>query len=156
MSDISGKKELKNSLKNNRHKQYKDMELTTELKKRIAKNNYYSEENFIKDAQTYIEAIKQNRVIVSVANVSKSGMSRKLKVLAYEPNKETNAGYYRQFLSMFEALGYKVKDYSFTVNGCGMDMIFHTNYSAMHTFKNIGLITKEECEILAQKTPQTI
>jgi len=57
---------------------------------------------------------------------------------------------------MFEALGYKFKDYAFTVHGCGMDMIFHTNYSTMHTFKRMGIITNEECEILSQQTPTTI
>jgi len=130
--------------------------LSKDIQKAIAKNTYYSEENFIKDAEQYIQAIREGRVIVSVVSVAKSGMSRRLKVLAYQKHKESETGYYRQFLSMFEALGYKVKDYSFTVNGCGMDMIFHTNYSAMHTFKNIGLISKEECEILSQQTPTNI
>jgi len=130
--------------------------LSKELKKQIAKNTYYSEENFIKDAKTYIQAIKENRVIVSVYSVAPSGMSRKLKFLSFEKHENENNGYYRQYLSMFEALGYKVKDYAFTVNGCGMDMIFHTNYSAMHTFLNIGLIDKSKCDILSQKTPTSI
>lgn len=130
--------------------------LSNEVKKAITKNQYYSEENFISDANQYIDAIKEGRVIVSVVSVSKSGMSRKLKVLAFQQSKEAKQGYYRQFNSMFEALGYKIKDYSFTVNGCGMDMIFHTNYSAMHDFKRMGIITDEECNILSQQTPTNI
>ena len=130
--------------------------LSNEVKKVIAKNEYYSEESFVSDAKQYIEAIKEGRVIVSVVSVSKSGMSRKLKVLAYQKHKDNNTGYYRQFNSMFEALGYKIKNYSFTVHGCGMDMIFHTNYSAMHSFKSMGIITKEECDVLCQMTPTHI
>lgn len=130
--------------------------LSNEVKKAISKNQYYSEENFISDANQYIDAIKEGRVIVSVVSVSKSGMSRKLKVLAFQKHKDNSTGYYRQFNSMFEALGHKIKDYAFTVNGCGMDMIFHTNYSAMHDFKRMAIITKEECEKLCQQTPTNI
>lgn len=130
--------------------------LSKEVLKAISKNTYYSEEQFISDAKQYIEAIKEGRVIVSVVSVSKSGMSRKLKVLAYQKNDNNDRGYYRQFNSMFEALGYKFKDYAFTVNGCGMDMIFHTNYTAIHAFKRMGIITDEECKTLSQQTPSNI
>lgn len=130
--------------------------LSNDVKKLIAKNTYYSEEQFISDAKQYIEAIKEGRVIVSVVSVSKSGMSRRLKVLAYQRNDNNDKGYYRQFNSMFEALGYKFKDYAFTVNGCGMDMIFHTNYSAMHAFNRMGIITDKECDNLSQQTPTSI
>jgi hypothetical protein len=130
--------------------------LSNEVKKAIAKNTYYSEDNFINDAKRYIEAIKEGRVIVSVVSVAKSGMSRRLKVLAYQKHKDSERGYYRQFNAMFEALGYKIKDYAFTVNGCGMDMIFHTNYSAMHSFKFMGIITDKDCDYLAQQTPTNI
>lgn len=130
--------------------------LSNDVKKLIAKNTYYSEEQFISDAKQYIEAIKEGRVIVNIVSVSKSGMSRKLKVLAYQKNDNNDKGYYRQFNSMFEALGYKFKDYAFTVNGCGMDMIFHTNYTTMHAFKRMGIITDKDCDNLSQQTPTNI
>lgn len=130
--------------------------LSKEVLKAIEKNNYYTEAHFILDAKQYIEAIKEGRVIVSVVSVAKSGMSRRLKVLAYQKNKDSDKGYYRQFNSMFEALGYKIKDYAFTVNGCGMDMIFHTNYSVMHAFARMGIITVEDCNWLCQQTPNNI
>lgn len=130
--------------------------LSNEVKKAIAQNEFYSEESFISDAKQYIEAIKEGKVIVSVVSVSKSGMSRKLKVLSFNPYKNSTGGHYRQYNAMFKALGYKFKDYAFIVNGCGMDMIFHTNYTTMHAFKNMGIITREECEDLAQMTPTNI
>lgn len=132
------------------------MELSKEIQKRIDNNRYYSKDQFESDAKQYIEAIKENRVIVAITSVARSGMSRKMKFLAFEKNKDNNRGYYRQFNSMFEALGFKVKDYELNISGCGMDMVFHTNYTTMHIFERAGIITKEEREHLAQQTPTTI
>ena len=77
-----------------------------------------------------------------------------MKFLAFQKTGER--GYYRQFNSMFEALGFKVKDYCLNIGGCGMDMIFHVNYTAMHYFKGMGFITDSECSNLAQQTPTNI
>lgn len=131
--------------------------LSKEVLKAITNNSYYDEGLFLSDAKSWIKAIKEGRVVCSVVSVSRTGMSRKLKFLSYELNlTKGEKGYYRQFNSMLECLGYKVKDYSITVNGCGMDMIFNTNYNIMHAFKHMGIITKEECSVLSQSTPTTI
>jgi len=130
--------------------------LSKEVLKSISKNEYYNEDSFIKDVLQYIEAIKEGRVIVSIVSVSKSGMSRKMKFLAYQKHKDNDTGYYRQFNSMFEVLGWKIKDYCLKVDGCGMDMVFHVNYSVMHNFKRIGLISEDECGKLAQQTPTSM
>ena len=133
------------------------IQLTTEVKKAIVKNSYYSEEDFIKDAQTYIEAIKEGRVICSVVSVSNSGMSRQLKFLSCEQSnyKDEVSHYYRQFNTMLQCLGfrYNKNKYCISVSGCGMDMIFHTNYTIIHQLKKMNFITDFECESLAQKTP---
>ena len=135
----------------------KTITLSKEVVKAIAKNEYYSEEQFINDAKKWVEAIKQGRVICTVASVSKSGMSRKLKFLSYEPStyKDEQRGHYRQYNVMLECLGFKFNRdaWAITVNGCGMDMIFHTNYTIMHSFKSMGIITESECSSLAQMTP---
>lgn len=125
------------------------------ITKAIEDNSYYSTEQFIADAQTYIKAIKGNRMLCIIKSVSSSGMSRKLKLNSFEGSKK--GGYYRQYFSLLSTLGYKVdnKD-AFTIHGCGMDMVFHTNYSIMHTFKRLGLITAKECEVLAQQTPTVL
>jgi hypothetical protein len=134
----------------------KTITLSNEVLKAIKLNEYYSDEQFLSDANQWIKSIEQNRVICSVVSVSKSGMSRKLKFLSFEPNKDSDKGYYRQYNTMLKTLGYKLKDYSITVNGCGMDMIFHTNYSIIHDFKRMGIITSEQCETLCQMTPTNI
>jgi hypothetical protein len=136
------------------------IKLTAEIIKNIKKNACYSEEAFISDANAYINAIRENRMINVIGSVSASGMSRTLKFTSCE---KATDGYYapfyqRNYFSLFQALGYNAVKSSgyFRVHGCGMDMIFNTNYNIMHDFKRIGLISKEECEVLAQKTPNTI
>jgi hypothetical protein len=130
--------------------------LPASLKKSIAKMQYYSEESFLKDANAYIEAIKNGSMCCIIHSVAKSGMSRTLKF--HSCTKNTERYNYRQYIKLFEALGYKEKGNTgaFTVNGCGMDMIFHTNYSIMHIFKNMGIITADECRVLAQHTPTVL
>jgi len=127
--------------------------LSNEVKKAIAKNEYYGEESFINDANNWIKAIKEGRVICNVASVSKSGMNRKLKFLSCEPTNEKF--YYRQYNTMLEVLGFKYNrdSWAITVNGCGMDMIFHTNYTIIHQLQRMGFITESECSSLSQMTP---
>lgn len=138
----------------------KDKALVKNIDKTMTYGNITVEEkiiNFIDDAKSYIKAIKDARMINSVASVSSSGMSRQIKFLACTKGKQ---GYnYYNFYNLFISLGYsesKNNSGYFSISGCGMDMIFATNYNNMHTFKRIGLITSKECAILAQKTPTTI
>jgi hypothetical protein len=138
-----------------------NINLSNEVKKAVAKNEYYSTDQFINDAIKWVEAIKEGRVICTVASVSKSGMSRELKFLSCEPSKYNNEQgenvrySYRQYNIMLECLGFKFdrKSWAITVNGCGMDMIFNTNYTIMHNFKSMGIITESECSSYAQMTP---
>lgn len=111
---------------------------------------------FIEHAQRYIDAIRERRMICSIGSVSRSGMSRTIKFL--EMHKGGDRYSLLNFFQFFEALGYsKVKesDY-FRIGGCGMDMIFHTNYSIIHTLERLGFIDKEECRKLAQATPNVV
>lgn len=131
--------------------------LSNEVKKVIAKNEYYSEDNFIKDAQSWIKAIKEGRIVCSIVSVSSSGMSRQLKFLSCEPNnyKDEVGHYFRQYNTMLQCLGfrYNKNKYYISVSGCGMDMIFHTNYTIIHQLKRMGFINDVECSALAQMTP---
>ncbi len=124
-----------------------------ELTKRIEGNKYYSVDQFISDANTYIRATKEGRMMCSIHSVSGSGMSRSLSFHSFEPGK--GRGYYRQYWSLFKALGYsEIKgNNAFRINGSGMDMVFHTNYSNMRRFFNLGFIDKATCDKLAQSTP---
>lgn len=126
--------------------------LTKEMIKRLSKEEYYTQEDFIKDIQTYIKALREGRLQYLVMNVSNSGMNRNILVQSCEQNKNNNNFYYRQYLKMFEILGYKLdKNFNIKVSGCGMNMLFATNYNLIHTFKNMNIITAEDCEMLAQK-----
>lgn len=135
----------------------KHNEIDLILKKYNKKKSYpMSLDVFIEHAQRYIQAIKEHRMICSIGSVSRSGMSRTIKFL--EMHKGETTYHLLNFYQFFEALGYSsVKDSGyFRIGGCGMDMIFHTNYSIMHDLRRLGFINKEECSTLAQKTPAVV
>lgn len=137
----------------------KNIENNKELIKSLNKVSYYDIERFVEDAKAYIKAIKDKRMINSIGSVSSSGMSRTIKFLSCEKSKYNKDHYYRNYFAFFKALGYSEankNDHYFRINGCGMDMIFHTNYSIVHNLTRLGFLTKKECESLAQDTPQTI
>lgn len=121
------------------------------------KNNYPMEEaTFIDHALRYIKAIKEGRMLCSIGSVSKSGMSRTIKFLEMSGGEGKHFLY--NFYQFFDALGYtKIKDSDyFRIGGCGMDMIWHTNYSIMHDLKRLGFIDNDECSTLAQASPHIV
>lgn len=126
--------------------------LSKEIEKRLSKEEYYTKEMLLNDIQSYIKALKEGRLQYLVMNVSPNGMNRSILIQSCEQNKTNNNFYFRQYSRMFEMLGYKLnKDYYIRVSGCGMNMLFATNYNLIHTFKNMNIISDLECEILAQK-----
>ena len=126
--------------------------LSKETEKRLSKEEYYTKEMLLDDTQDYIKALKEGRLQYLVMNVSSNGMSRSILIQSCEQNKTNNNFYFRQYTRMFEMLGYKLnKDYYLKVSGCGMNMLFATNYYLIQTFKNMNIITENEAEILAQK-----
>jgi hypothetical protein len=129
----------------------KTIHLTKEMIKNLENEEYYTNEQFIKDCKTYIKALKSGRLQYRVTHVSSSGMSRNILISSYEGT--MTKGHYRNYKHVLLILGYKFADrYSndIKVNGCGMNMLFATNYNIIHTFYNIGLINKKQCEILSQ------
>ena len=129
------------------------------LKKNIEKQSYYDVDSFYRDAKGYAKAIKEGRVICSIGSVSRSGMSRTIKFLECSKNTRTGNYNFTNFYGFFTCLGYAKarndRDY-FSIGGCGMDMIFHTNYSNIHYLHALGFINKNQCERLAQQTPSVI
>lgn len=120
------------------------------------KNNKYETtvEDFERHAKRYLKAIKETRMICSIGKVSSSGMSRTLKFLEMPKN----GGYLSNFYMLFDILGHtKVNnsDY-FRIGGCGMDMVFATNYNIVRTLFNFGLCTAKTCKVLEQNTPQVV
>ena len=79
--------------------------------------------------KTY-KAIKKGRIYASIESVSRTGMSRRIKFYRVEKNRiiqATNAVNYLRH----QKWDYMVNDAGMKVTGCGMDMIFHTLYSAL-------------------------
>lgn len=116
-------------------------------------------EAFIEAGERYIKAIKQGRVICSIGSVSASGMSRTIKFLECQNNKALGRHQYLNFYAFFSVLGFEKArnlDGYFRIHGCGMDMIFHTNYSIMHRLQRLGFISRKQCDSLAQDTPSVI
>lgn len=133
----------------------KKIESDKELCKSISKISHYTHEDFVRDANIYLKAIKEGRMLCVIKSVSKSGMSRVIAFHSCQKHQTSNFHNYRQYNCLFEAMGYKESKNSngFTVHGCGMDMIFHTNYTIIHKLHRLGFITKEACGKLAQQTP---
>ena len=113
---------------------------------------------FIETAKRYIKAIKDRRVVCNIESVSASGMSRTLKFISCERNTYDKKHHYSNYYLMFKQLGFTpVRDSNyFRIHGCGMDMVFHTNYTIIHQLQRLGFISKKECETLAQETPDVI
>jgi hypothetical protein len=127
------------------------------LLKNIEKQDYYSVDQFYNDCERYVKAIKDGRIICSIGSVSSSGMSRTIKFL--ECSKGRNRYNFMNFFSFFKALGYsdaRSRDHYFKIQGCGMDMIFHSNYTNIHYMERLRIIGKKQCTDLAQQTPTVI
>ena len=134
-------------------------ELETYINTYNKKNTYkIDNETFIDHAKRYIKAIKENRVICSIGSVSKSGMSRTIKFVELAKSDLSENHHLYNFYQFFDVLGFsKIKDSDyFRIGGCGMDMIFHTNYTIIHDLKRLGFVSDDECKTLAQKTPSVI
>lgn len=127
--------------------------------KNIEKQKYYSLEAFTTDSNMYLKAIAENRMMCCIKKVSASGMSRNLKFNSCEKGTHPSRKYYyRRYNSFFIAMGYaEVKDSdSFRIGGCGMDMVFHTNYTIIHKLHRLGFINKAQCDKLCQMTPTVL
>lgn len=126
-----------------------------ELMRRITENEYQDGKDFIDHGMRYIKAIKDRRMICSIGKVSASGMSRTIKFM--ECSKGRDRYNYLNFFAFFRMLGYNPDRDGYTrIHGCGMDMIFHTNYTIIHKLCRLGFISKKQCAELAQNTPYTI
>lgn len=136
-----------------------NIEKDKSLKKQILNSYWYGTEDdrlecFIDDCHRYAKAISGGRMLCVIKSVSRSGMSRNISF--HESAKR--GGGFCYFWNLFRALGYTEargnREY-FSISGCGMDMIFHTNCTIMHELRRLGVVSKKQCAILAQMTPTT-
>jgi hypothetical protein len=117
-----------------------------------------SVDDFIENAKRYILAVKEERVMCVIDAVSRSGMSRTMKFVEMTSSNYRGRHIILNFFRLFEVLGHeKVKDSDFfRIHGCGMDMVFNTNYNIIHELRSLGFINKKTCAALAQKTPHKL
>lgn len=130
-----------------------NIQLSTEVKKNLKKFDI-EESIFINQAERYISAITDGRMCCVINSVSKSGMSRTMKFI--ECSKSDTRYHFMQFYALFKVLGFSNKEDYFRINGCGMDMVFHTNYTIIRNLFHMGFINKETCSKLEQKTPTVL
>ena len=110
-------------------------------------------------AEAYINASRTGSLCCMVKSVSKTGLSRKLLFFSVDQNNEGDCMpyYYGYFL---ELLGYKgsrnYSDSCITVQGAGMDMIFHTHSRVINMLCDFGFITVSEWAVLRKKMPHTL
>lgn len=131
------------------------IESNKEVLKDLNKVSHYELERFIEDGIRYIKAIQQGRMINCIGSVSSSGMSRTIKFMECGKGKYNHN--YLNFFAFFKGLGYNPDNNGYSrISGCGMDMIFYTNYTIIHRLQRLGFISKKQCSKLAQQTPQTI
>ena len=126
------------------------IKLSAEVKKNIDKESHYSEASFLADAKSYIKAVKSGRILYTVTGVSKSGMSRHIVIKSFEG--KMTEGYYRNYIGFLRAMGYKFDEHgAVKISGCGMNMLFTTNYEIIHNLQKMGFLSKKECDTLSQK-----
>lgn len=127
------------------------------IQKNLKKLTHFTSTDVYVHGQRYIKAIKEGRMLCVIPSVSNSGMSRQIKFL--ECSKGKTQYHYYNFFGLFTSLGFrKAGKYGdcVSVSGCGMDMIFATNYEIIHMLHRLGFISRVQCENLAQQTPTVI
>jgi len=124
--------------------------LSEDVLNRISKEDYYTKECFIEDVKCYLKAVKSGRILYTVTSVSRSGMSRNILIKSFEGT--MRKGSYRTYYNFLKILGFRFVNNSdsIRVSGCGMNMLFATNYNIIHKLHKLGFIGKHQCEILAQ------
>lgn len=130
----------------------KKITLSNEIIKRIEKEEYYTAEAFISDMKTYISAVKSGRILYEVTRASSSGMSRNISIKSFDGSMSKD--YYRNYFAMLRVMGYTSADkysHDIRVSGCGMNMLFATNYNIIHSAYRMGFINKTTCDVLAQR-----
>ena len=129
------------------------MEKDPDIVKYLKEESYYCTADLYNSIITYIKATKERRMLCVINKVSASGMSRTMMFHSTEKNKSEH--YTRNYYSLFKAYGhiFRGRSYHATISGCGMDMVWNTNYNMIHWFRKLGFISKKQCDRLSQQSP---
>jgi hypothetical protein len=119
---------------------------------------------FERTAKQYIKTVEQRRMICFVQGVSRSGMTRRMTFKACIWHKGIDTYSYVNMNWFIHAAtgatgatGIRInKDRELVVEGCGMDMVFNTNYTVIHSLQRLGYLKPKRAERLAQMTPTAV
>ena len=102
-----------------------------------------------RNAERFIKALKEGRLVCSVKHVSSSGTSRIISFCEVSKVGKTYTLY--QFNWFFKQLGWTYVDswHAIRVGGCGMDMVFYTIESVCSTLQYHGFKVPKDYMSLA-------
>ena len=108
-----------------------------------------------RNAERFIKALKESRLLCSVKHVGSQGMSRVIsfcEMKSWTVNRKKQWAVY-QFNWFFKNLGWRYDESwdAIRVRGCGMDMIFHVLYNVCGTLKYHGYKVPEDYALLADR-----
>lgn len=132
------------------------------ITKLLKKEKYATAEALAERILDYVNATREGRVICCIHSVSRSGMSRTLSFYEMakidKPMTDGRSYLLLNFWQLFRLLGYTPSRSSggFAISGCGMDMVFATNYNIIHRIHLLGGCTEAECKDLAQRKPPVV
>ena len=110
----------------------------------MKREDYLKTEEGIRNAERFIKALREHRLIASVKKVSRDGLSRQIffgEVGVYKDGAGNDRMTIYQFNYFFSQLGWRYargNADALSISGCGMDMIFHTFESVASSLKYYG------------------
>lgn len=116
------------------------------MKKNKVEEYLQSEEGKM-NAERFLKAVREHRLLCTVKRVSSSGMSRIIGVYEIQ-NDENGRPNILQFNWFLGQMGwtYSNKDNAIRVGGCGMDMIYHVLYSTVNNLRYYGFEVEPRLE----------
>ena len=100
------------------------------------------------NAERFLKAVREHRLLCTVKRVSSSGMSRVISFHEVVWNEDMKRMQLRQFNWFLGQMGwtYLDKDYAIRVGGCGMDMIYHVLYTTVDNWRYYGFEVEPRLE----------
>lgn len=99
------------------------------------------------NAERFLKAVREHRLLCTVKRVSSSGMSRLIRVYEIQ-NDENGRPHILQFNGFLGQVGWTFsdKDNAIRVVGCGMDMVFHLLSTTVENLRYYGFDVEPRLE----------
>lgn len=112
--------------------------------KESAIKSFLASEYGTREANRFVQALKDHRISAITRHCSRTGMSRYIEFFEVATDYRGKTAFYH-FNYLFDKLGFKYSDkyYAVKVEGCGMDMKFHALNYVAGTLKFYGVDVPE-------------